>query len=420
MHNPSDAAPQPLAPTAAYPATSLSTNPSATPSTTPSASRAYTCQCGRPVYLRNSQCLACGTPLGYVVARRSVLPLAPRAGVPQADVPQADAARFTVVGEDGGAQYQRCANFEPIGCNWMVPVDGEAHAQADANLAPGLCLSCSCTRTIPDLAVAGNLTHWRKLETAKRRVLSQLLVLGPAGKGLPLTTRHAAPDSGLAFDILTDTVGADRVLTGHQDGVITLNAEEADDAVRERIRTDMHEPYRTLVGHFRHELGHYFWDVLVRDAPVLGDFRQLFGDETQDYAAALRQHYDNGPPGDWPSRFVTSYASTHPWEDWAETWAHYLHMADTVDTAVSFGLDAGRVELSTDLFTPQDLWRPDAPEAAAFLEFLNTWVRLTNALNELSRSMGQPDFYPFVLPHAAVPKLQFIHALITAQSSPST
>jgi hypothetical protein len=141
----------------------------------------------------------------------------------------------------------------------------------------------------------------------------------------------------------------------------------------------------------------------------------LFGDERADYTAALQRHYEQGPPPDWSIHFVSSYASMHPWEDWAETWAHYLHMADTTDTAMSFGVDATNVELASDLFTLEDLWRPEHPGAAKFLDFLNGWVLLTNVLNELSRSMGQPDYYPFVLPRAAVGKLQFIHCVVTEQ-----
>ena len=362
----------------------------------PTVSRAYVCQCGRPVYLGNSQCLACGTPLGYVIDRLGVVPLAEGA----------EAGAWTLFGEPQGPVYRRCANFlSAAGCNWMVPLaadDPHAH-----DLADGLCLACSTTRTIPDLSVAGNEALWRKLETAKRRLLSQLLALG-----LPVHTRFSDPAHGMTFDFLGSVPGAAPVMTGHRNGVITLNAEEAEDAVRERIRAEMREPYRTLLGHFRHEIGHYYWDILVQNTPWLDGFRQLFGDETADYAAALRTHYDSGPPPDWALRFVTPYASTHPWEDWAETWAHYLHMADTADTAASFGIDAANVELTSDLFGPADLWQPEHPGAARFLDFLNGWVRLTNVLNELSRSMGQPDFYPFVLPRAAVGKLQFIHELV--------
>ena len=373
----------------------------------PTISRAYQCQCGRPVFLGNSQCLACGTPLGYVTERLGVVPLAP------ATHDNAEPDTFTVFGDAGGKAWRRCNNFlTASGCNWLVPAprEGDAASFTAEGLAPGFCLSCSATRTIPDLSIETNGNLWRKLEQAKRRLLSQLLALG-----LPVVTRHADPVHGLAFDFLGNVPGGPHVLTGHEDGVITLNAEEAEDAVRERIRAEMREPYRTLVGHFRHEIGHYYWDLLVAPTTWVDDYRALFGDERADYATALRTHYENGPPPDWANRFVTSYASSHPWEDWAETWAHYLHMADTADTAMSFGVDAQNVELASDLFEPSDLWQPEHPGALKFLDFLNGWVRLTNVLNELSRSMGQPDYYPFVLPRAAVGKLQFIHQVITEQ-----
>jgi hypothetical protein len=385
--------------------------------TAPTITRAYQCQCGRPVFLGNSECLACHTPLGYVIESLGVVPLAPVASQPHADdgVAEGDVdpalETYAVLGEGGGKHYRRCANFTTAaGCNWMVPVARDGDDADRHGLTPGYCLSCSATRTIPDLSQPLNGELWRKLEQAKRRLMSQLLALG-----LPVVTRHADPVHGLAFDFLSNVPGGPHVLTGHDTGVITLNAEEAEDAVRERIRAEMREPYRTLVGHFRHEIGHYYWDLLVFPTPWIDDFRDLFGDERQDYASALRTHYEQGPPSDWAVRFVTSYASSHPWEDWAETWAHYLHMADTADTAMSFGVDATRVELASDLFEPADLWQPDHPEAMKFLDFLNGWVRLTNVLNELSRSMGQPDYYPFVLPRAAVGKLQFVHQVIAQE-----
>lgn len=386
----------------------------------PTVSRAYRCQCGRPVFLRNSQCLACRTPLGYVIERLGVVPLAPVEAEDKAEGGAADGAEpeeqeqlFTVFGNPDGRTYRRCANLmTAASCNWMVPAprEGDDPSFNTDGLAPGYCLACSVTRTIPDLSVESNGELWRKLEHAKRRLISQLLALG-----LPVVSRHADPVHGLAFDFLGNMPGGPHVMTGHEQGVITLNAEEAEDAVRERIRAEMREPYRTLLGHFRHEVGHYYWDLLVQPTPWLDGFRTLFGDERADYAAALQQHYEQGPPPDWANRFVSSYASMHPWEDWAETWAHYLHMADTADTAMSFGVDATNVELATDLFTAEDLWQPEHPGAAKFLDFLNGWVLLTNVLNELSRSMGQPDYYPFVLPRVAVGKLQFIHCVITQQ-----
>ncbi|SDX36018.1 hypothetical protein SAMN05518669_104302 [Variovorax sp. YR634] len=373
----------------------------------PTVSRAYRCQCGRPVFLRNSECLACHTPLGYVIDRLGVMPLAPAVGG------GAQPDTFTVFGDPHGNTYRRCANLmTPAACSWMVPAarDGEQLPPDTQGLAPGYCLACSVTRTIPDLSLESNGELWRKLETAKRRLISQLLALG-----LPVVSRHVDPVHGLTFDFLSNMPGGPHVMTGHQHGVITLNAEEAEDAVRERIRAEMREPYRTLLGHFRHEIGHYYWDLLVLPTPWIDDFRALFGDDRADYAAALQTHYEQGPPPDWADRFVSSYASTHPWEDWAETWAHYLHMADTADTAMSFGVDATNVELTSDLFTLDDLWQPEDPDAGKFLDFINGWVLLTNVLNELSRSMGQPDYYPFVLPRVAVGKLQFIHRVITQQ-----
>ncbi|SDE36279.1 hypothetical protein SAMN05444679_12159 [Variovorax sp. CF079] len=373
----------------------------------PTVTRAYQCQCGRPVFLRNSQCLACHTPLGFVIESLGVVPLAP------ATFEGAEPDTFTVFGDAGGKTYRRCANLmTPAACNWMVPAprEGDDPAFHTDGLVPGLCLSCSVTRTIPDLSIESNGELWRKLELSKRRLISQLLALG-----LPVVTRLTDPVHGLAFDFLSNMPGGPHVMTGHEMGLITLNAEEAEDAVRERIRAEMREPYRTLVGHFRHEIGHYYWDLLVFPTPWLDSFRELFGDERADYATALRNHYDNGPPPDWANRYVTSYASAHPWEDWAETWAHYLHMADTADTAKSFGVDAQNVEVTSDLFELSDLWQPEHPGAANFLDFLNGWVRLTNVLNELSRSMGQPDYYPFVLPHVAVGKLQFIHEVIAEE-----
>lgn len=255
-----------------------------------------------------------------------------------------------------------------------------------------------------------NQLRWRDLETAKRQLLSQLLALR-----LPVEVRSKTV-KGMAFDMLEQLPGGPPVLTGHHDGVITLNVAEADDAQREVIRAAMGEPYRTLLGHFRHEVGHYYWDRLVRqDAQRLTQFRALFGDERANYAKALEKHYRDGPPVDWAVSYLSSYASTHPWEDWAETWAHYLHITDTVDTATSFGIDVNAAPNESESLDSKYLWRKDLPDAQAFLDLLNAWVKLTQVMNELSRSMGQPDTYPFVLPFKAVAKLQFIHDTVTVQ-----
>ena len=369
----------------------------------PTTSRAYRCVCGKPVFLRNSQCLNCGRQLGYDTQRRTIVAI--DAGEAPGDWKLSDV--------ESGEIFHRCSNLEaPAACNWLIPGGTVDHRQTPTNLAPGYCLSCSLTHTIPDQSKPENQELWRRLEIAKRRLLSQLLSLA-----LPVETRIERPN-GIAFDMLEEVPGGPKVLTGHDEGLITLNIGEADDVQREKIRAAMHESYRTLLGHFRHEIGHYYWDRLVLNTQWHAPYRALFGDESVDYAESLKRHYENGPPADWPLHYVTSYATTHPWEDWAETWAHYLHMADTVDTAVSFGIDAKAVEIVIDPYTPADLWQPDHPNANSFLNFLNSWLVLTQALNEFSRSMGQPDHYPFVLPREAIAKLHFIHEVIRSYSSP--
>jgi hypothetical protein len=174
----------------------------------------------------------------------------------------------------------------------------------------------------------------------------------------------------------------------------------------------MGEPYRTLLGHFRHEIGHYYWDRLIDGTPWLEKFRELFGDERADYEAALRVNYQSGPPADWPDRFISSYASTHPWEDWAECWAHYQHLVDSLDTAMGFGMAGGNIELEIEPFSLSDLYAPEDPDAERFLAMVNGWLELITALNELARSMGHRAYYPFVMPRAVLRKLQFIQLVI--------
>jgi hypothetical protein len=261
---------------------------------------------------------------------------------------------------------------------------------------------------IPDLTVDENGVLWGKLEAAKRRLVSSLIALH-----LPVASRvDQDTERGLAFDFLLSPPDGPRVLTGHAAGIITINAEEADDSAREKIREQLHEPYRTLLGHLRHEVGHYYWDRLIAGSNSLEDFRKLFGDEQQDYSAALQRNYQEGPVPGWEQQFVSAYASVHPWEDWAETWAHYLHMIDTLDTAFSFGLDTRKLDMEIEPFNRDALYRPNDPGAKQFLAFLNGWIGLTAVLNELARSMGQQDMYPFALPRTVVAKLHFIHLTV--------
>jgi hypothetical protein len=359
----------------------------------PLTARAFTCVCGRPVFFRNSQCLACHRPLGYDAARGALLALerVRSGGWRDASVPARRAPR-----------YARCGNLDTAAaCNWLLDA-----AETAAGFT--LCRCCRLTRTVPDLTQPGADQWWCRIEQAKRRLVSQLI-----GLQLPVTAKAEIPDGlGLAFDLLLAPPEGPAVITGHADGVITLDALEADDARREQRRGNLGEPYRTLLGHMRHESGHYYWQLLVEPTAWVEPVRALFGDDREDYSEALKRHYENGPPADWGQRFVSAYASSHPWEDWAETWAHYLHLVDTVDTARSFGLDGERVELSYERFSPDLLADTGDTNAAEFLGLINSWMELTGVLNELSRSMGVADFYPFVLSVPVVRKLHLVHRVI--------
>jgi len=200
------------------------------------------------------------------------------------------------------------------------------------------------------------------------------------------------------------------VRTGHDNGVITLNLAEADDAIREQRRTELGEPYRTLLGHFRHEVGHYYWDRLVRDGGRLEQFRDCFGDETQDYAEALQTYYTDGPPVDWRDRFVSAYASAHPWEDFAETWAHFLHIVDTLEMAGSFGLRVKPVVTRDQAYRAEVDFDPHATDSTS--QLIRRWLPIAGAVNSINRCMGQPDLYPFVLTPEVIRKLGFVHDLV--------
>ncbi len=353
------------------------------------------CHCGYPVFFRNYLCLHCGRALGYEPEQARMLSLEPVAE---------DDDRWQVAGDSNAVtQYRRCANFGLAPqCNWLIAAD----------LEPKLCRCCRLNRTVPDPNVAENAPRWRKVEIAKRRLVSSLIALG-----LPVASLIGEdPEYGLAFDLLADE-GPSPITTGHKDGIITINLREADDAAREAIRSALHEPYRTVLGHVRHESGHYYWSRLLERSPWLERFRALFGDERQDYDAALKKHYADGADPDWAENCVSAYASAHPWEDWAETWAHYLHMVDTLDTAIGSGMDSDHVDLLKDPFDQDVLYCPEDEEVDvdyAFLSFFNAWAGLTSVLNEFSLGMGLPDFYPFVLSKRSIAKLHFVHRFIQA------
>jgi hypothetical protein len=326
--------------------------------------RAFACpDCRHLVIFESLDCLASETPLAFDWGAREVIAL--REGSP-------------------------CANRELIACNGLAG-------------AAGLCASCALTRTRPRDEDQGR-PRFAKAEAAKRRLLFELLELG-----LPVNG-YLEHDAGLAFDMLNSE--HEDVTTGHSDGVITLDLAEADDAHREQIRTEMGEPYRTLLGHLRHEVGHYYEPILCPDGSSERErYRMLFDDERTDYQAAMDRHYQHGPPADWPERFVSAYATMHPFEDWAETFAHYLHIRDTVQTSIAYGVTVTGPAITTSEQAP--LYSYPAAAADGIQGLLNAWLPMTYALNALNRSMGADDMYPFVLAPGVIEKLGFIHQLIT-------
>jgi hypothetical protein len=308
------------------------------------------------VFFENTSCTYCQRLLGFDVASQNMLSLSTTADG---------------YADSGGNPFRLCHNQTDYQvCNWLIP-EADSHP---------LCAACRLNGTIPNLDNPDNLRRWRRLEQAKRRLLYGLITLG-----LPI------PPGELTFHFLEDQrsnpwVAEPHVLTGHAAGHITINVTEADDVMREASRIDFNETYRTLLGHFRHESGHFYWAKLVDSFGGQKAFRQLFGDERADYPQALSAYHASGPDLNWSDSFISAYASAHPHEDWAETWAHYLHIMDTLETAAGSGVIPA---------LPGNDW-------------LAQWLELSVVLNELSRSMGVPDAYPFSLADPVVAKLEFI------------
>jgi hypothetical protein len=330
---------------------------------------AFACPvCERLVTFESSRCLNCGTALGFDFAARTLLP---------------------VTDQDGGPT-RRCANVRLAACNWLA---GEHE----------LCPSCALTRTRPHDSDEKGLSGYATAEGAKRRLLFEL-----ADMGLPIVAWYEK-SGGLAFDLLSSERGP--VTTGHADGVITLDLDETDPAHRERMRLRLEEPYRTVLGHFRHEIGHYYQSVLVLPGtPAEIRCREVFGDEREDYQKAMKRYYDTGPSPDWEESYVSAYATMHPWEDFAETFAHYLHVRDTLQTAASYGVHVDGPSIGTT--DPFPLYARADDAAADIGEMLDAWIPMTYALNAISRSMGTPDLYPFILGATVESKLAFIDSLV--------
>lgn len=347
--------------------------------------RLFKClHCGQLLYFENTRCERCGHSLGFHSDEMDLLTLV-----------NVDGVIFSAVGEET-KRFRYCGNAVHLVCNWLIAED-----KPDT-----LCVACTLNRTIPDLSQPLLQTRWARMEVAKHRLVYTLLKLG-----LPLTSKAEDLQTGLAFDFLAELTPGPKVITGHEEGLITINVAEADESERARNKEVLGEPYRTLLGHFRHEVGHYYWNQVVRDdAARLKQFRRLFGDERSDYKTALEEYYATGPNANWQQAFVSAYASSHPWEDWAETWAHYLHMMDTLETAYSFGLRISPVPVSK-VAAVSASYEQDPFREKTFDSLINHWFPLTVAVNSLNRSMGQPDFYPFVIAAPVVDKLKFVHSV---------
>lgn len=345
--------------------------------------RTFRCVCGAMIFFENGRCLACSRELGWCPGCRDMTAL------------EAVGSRFRCLKPDCRADLIKCHNYavEDV-CNRCILADS-------VNAPEGaLCDCCRFNRVIPDLTVPGNRQKWYRLEQAKRR-----LIYGLNLAGLPYGNEADGFEPPLGFDFKEDLVRpgdhwhamgtAERVFTGHANGLITINIREADDVEREAARVNFGEKQRTLIGHFRHEFGHYYWCVLVLGKQELA-FKQVFGDhEHPPYAEALARYYQYGAPADWSERYISAYASAHPWEDFAETFAAYLDLVSVLDTAASFGFGGPRV-------TPDE----DVERLVRYYQNVGIFM------NEMNRAMGLIDYVPKVLNPAVVEKMRFIHALV--------
>ncbi len=337
--------------------------------------------CGQRLAFENSRCLSCGNRIGFDLdlIEFAVLGAEPPAGLK-------GATGSTEAKAETRPPKVMCANVYLAGCKWLVDDDARGN----------LCRSCALTRTRPADSDLAALPDFAAAEAAKRRLVVELTELR-----LPIKGRAVDPVGGLCFDLLSSQHSP--VITGHDNGVITLDLAESNDAHREQLRISMAEPYRTLLGHFRHESGHYYFTVLAESGPGRAEFERLFGDPDLDYQAELDRHYSQGAPAGWERTFVSAYATMHPAEDWAETFAHYLHIRDTIDTAAAFGFAPAGATLDRQLAGD-----------TGFDRMVEPWLPLSWALNMINRSMGHADLYPFVLEPAALEKMRLVHQLVGA------
>lgn len=338
--------------------------------------------CNHAVFFENYTCENCGHLCGYKDIGRKMLTFNPNGD--------------TMISDRDRIEYKYCKNKEHNACNWVI----QKHKTQD------YCNACQLNRTIPNLADLNNFEKWQNLEIAKHRLVYQLQKIGLL---LPSKKSHI---NGLCFDFVAQQNNPN-LMTGHANGVITILLREADSVLREQMRKQFSEPYRTLIGHLRHEVGHYFWDRLIYTNPnILEEFRTIFGDERANYSEALELYYKVGAPSKWQASFISKYATSHAWEDWAETWAHYLHIMDIVETAYFFGITVRPIKMSNELKTKVSF---DPYTIEDFDVIMKTCRPLSFAVNSINRGMGVADVYPFVITPTVVEKLKFIHRLLLSK-----
>lgn len=347
--------------------------------------RSFGCpQCRVNVSFEALVCEACGAELGY----------------------HPPSYRYYVITDGAadvhGERWAQCANRD-WACNWLVnPATGRT-----------TCDSMEFIRGRPDsddtvaLEKLADAAHWL------RRLIYQLDHLG-----LPLDS-YQDREGGLAFDMFSSLALGEPVTIGHANGVITIDLAETLDDRRERLRIKLGEPYRTMLGHLRHEVGHYYQSILVEQpgGQLLDECRALFGDERISYADEIARHYRFGAPEHWRDSHISEYATMHPWEDFAESFAHYLHITDTMETAGASGM----------MLSSQRINDYDGPPVSPRFDYgsehfgamLQDWHWVSTFFNRINRSMGKADLYPFEINEVVASKLAFVHKVVTSSAKGS-
>ena len=330
----------------------------------------FFCACGAPVFFDSNECKACQRKIAFNPATLRFHPL--------------EQVSNNVSSIDVEPSWHLCENGVHYDvCNWLRPSSAESK----------LCFACQFNRYIPNLSRANNTRLWRVLELNKRHLLLNLITLG-----IPCINSWNAPNEGFLFDFLEDfRDGIEEgtfVTTGYAGGIITINILEAEPLSRVAQQQASNEVYRTVLGHMRHEIGHHFFQCIKGDQMLHSNFEQKFGSSSLDYNNALAEFYASGPDVNWSEYCITAYASAHPMEDWAETWSHYLHIYDALDTAFNFGLVS------------------ENPNVLSIHDKISHWRQFSVALNEMNRSMGMSDIYPFVINAQVEDKLAFVEKAI--------